>query len=274
MTMKSILLLTFTLLLFSCHKETTEEIDLSPYFKGINGSAVFYNPATQLYKIHNPSLSSKQSSPCSTFKIMSAYMALSENIITQKNSNIEWSGKDYENPAWNQNMNIKEAFKTSCVWYFRTLINQIPQQTVKNYLQKYHYGNQNISDWYGHQNTNTDIAEFKGFWIESSLQISPLEQVKFLEKLFSEENQATRTLKNIMLVKDGAVKIYGKTGLGIKNDLVDTAWFVGFYEQNNHKIFFAVRLHDKTNSIKDYRHLASFYAKQIALDIIQNANVF
>ena len=65
-----------------------------------------------------------------------------------------------------------------------------------------------------------------------------------------------------------------KTGLGIKNNMVDTAWFIGFYEQNNLKVFFAVRLNDKKNSLKDYRHLASIYAKQIALDIIQNANIF
>ncbi len=272
--MKFGLFLVAIFILFSCSHEDIEEINLSQYFKGISGTAVFYNPDISQYKIHNISLSNKQSSPCSTFKIMSANIALSENIISKENSDIEWNGKDYKNPIWNKTMNIKDAFHTSCVWYFRALIDKIPQQTVKSYLQKNHYGNENISDWQGMQNTNTDISELKGFWIESSLQISPMEQVRFLSQLFSKENQATQTLKDIMLISDNPIKIYGKTGLGIKNDTVDTAWFVGFYEQNNHKIFFAVRLHDKENDIKDYRHLASFYAKQIALDIIQKAKIF
>lgn len=268
------LLSCFFLILCSCRKENTEEINLSKYFKGISGTAVFYNPAVSQYKIYNIALSNVQSSPCSTFKIMSAYIALSENLISEKDSNIVWDGKNYENPVWNKDMNINEAFQTSCVWYFRKLIDQLEPQTIKSYLQKNHYGNQNISDWKGAQNSNTDISELKGFWIESSLQISPLEQVRFLAHLFSKENQTNKTLKKIMHVTDNPVKIYGKTGLGIKDDMVDTAWFVGFYEQNELKIFFAVRLNDRKNEIKDYRHSASLYAKQIAMDIIQNANIF
>lgn len=272
--MKFIHFLVAIFLLFSCDEKNIEEINLSEYFRGISGTAVFYNSAASQYKIYNIPLSNVRSSPCSTFKIMSANIALSENLISEESSVIEWNGKNYGNPVWNKNMDIKDAFQTSCVWYFRKLIDRIPQQTIKSYLQKNHYGNQDISDWSGEQNDNTNISELKGFWIESSLQISPMEQVRFLEKIFSKENQTTKTLKDIMLVIDGSVKIYGKTGLGIKNDVVDTAWFVGFYEQNNLRIFFVVRLADKENSIKDYRHLASFYAKQIALDIIQNADIF
>lgn len=272
--MKFILILAAILSLFSCGGENMEEINLSKYFKGISGTAVFYNPVVSEYKIYNMPLSYVQASPCSTFKVMSAYIALSENLLTRNNSIIGWNGKNYENPVWNKTMDLQEAFKTSCVWYFRALIDRISQKTIKSYLQKYNYGNQDVSDWPGNQNDNTSISEFKGFWIESSLQISPLEQVKFLARLFAKENQTTKTLKDIMLVTDNPVKIYGKTGLGIKNNMVDTAWFIGFYEQNNHKVFFAVRLNDRENSLKDYRHLASVYAKQIALDIIQNANIF
>ena len=272
--MKFILILMTIFSLSSCSKNNMEEINLLKYFQGINGTAVFYNPSVSKYKIYNIPLSHIQSSPCSTFKVMSAYIALSENLFTQNNSIIEWNGKNYENPVWNKNMDLQEAFKTSCVWYFRDLIDKIPQKTIKSYLQKHNYGNQDVSDWKGDQNDNTNISELKGFWIESSLQISPLEQVRFLEQIFSKENQITKTLKDIMLITSNPVKIYGKTGLGIKNNMVDTAWFIGFYEQNNFKVFFAIRLNDKKSSLKDYRYLASAYAKQIALDIIQNAIIF
>lgn len=64
---KYLILLVF-LTLLSCCRTKTEEIDLSSYFAGLNGTAVFYNANTGQSKIYNKALSYKQSSPCSTFK--------------------------------------------------------------------------------------------------------------------------------------------------------------------------------------------------------------
>lgn len=274
--MKFLKILFAVLILSSCNNQAGQEINLSEYFRGINGTAVFYNPTLNQYKIYNSDLSTKRSSPCSTFKIMSAYIALSEKIVTPQNSVINWNQKNYEFSDWNKDMNIREAIRVSCVWYFRALIDKIPPRTIAAYLQKYQYGNQDISDWEGNLNTNAKSSELKGFWIESSLKISPVEQVNFLAKLFGngEKNTAVKNLKDFLSVSDTPVKIYGKTGLGIKDDLVQEAWFVGFYEKNNQDIYFAVRLDDKQNPIEDYRHKASQYAKQIALDIIGKEDIF
>ncbi len=272
MKLASFLVMMF--LLASCKTEKVVEVDLYQYFKGINGTAVFYNPSTSEYKVFNIVLSDKRSSPCSTFKIMAAYIALSEHIVSPEDSMLKWSGMNYEFPAWNKNMDMKTAFKTSCVWYFRRLINNIPPQKVQSYLQEYQYGNQDVSDWAGEQNANTDIKDLKGFWLESSLKISPMEQVRFLARMFARKTSTTDILKDIMQISESPAKIYGKTGLGIKDDKVDNAWFIGFYEREKQQIFFAVRLNDKQNNIQDYRHRASFYARQIAIDIIQNANLF
>lgn len=272
--MKKLSLILCTLFLFSCSKENITEVDLSPYFKGINGTAVFYQPASGQYKIHNLSQSSRRASPCSTFKIISSYLALSENLITEENSSIKWNKTRYHMSDWNKDMTIKEAFKVSCVWYFRRLIDRLPQAKVQTTLNKLEYGNKDISDWKGDLNTNANRPELKGFWIESSLQISPMEQVRALEKIFSSPSSVTTTLKDLMQTTETPVKIYGKTGLGIKNNMVHTAWFVGFYEQDNHPVYFAIRLYDAQNPLPDYRHLASQYAKQIAIDIISNADLF
>lgn len=273
--MKKLTIMLAAVLLAACgNNERLKETDLSKYFKGIDGTAVFYNPAVGEYKVYNRELSQKRSSPCSTFKIMSSYIALAEDIATPQSPKIPHNGNRYQYPQWNKNMNLQEAFKTSCVWYFRALIDRIPPERVKDFLRHFQYGNQDISDWRGDQNTNTDLPELKGFWIESSLQISPLEQVQVLARLFREKSPAAETLKNLMLVADTPVKIYGKTGLGIKDDRVRDAWFVGFCERDGKKVFFAVRLNDSENPIADYRHQASRYAKEIALDIIKNADIF
>lgn len=272
--MKKIRFIFCILFVLSCSKTEVTKIDLSSYFKGINGTAVFYQPASGQYKIHNLGQSGRRTSPCSTFKIISSYLALSENLITEKNSNIKWNKQHYDIPAWNKDMTLQEAFQTSCVWYFRNLIDRIPQAKIQTALNKFEYGNKDISDWKGDLNTNANRPELKGFWIESSLQISPMEQVRSLAKLFSSSSPAVTTLKKLMQTAETPVKIYGKTGLGIKNNMVHTAWFVGFYEQDNLPVYFAIRLYDEQNPITDYRHLASQYARQIAIDIISNAGLF
>lgn len=261
-------------LLVSCSRPDIEEVDLSSYFKGIGGSAVFYNPASGQYKAYNAERSGQRSSPCSTFKIMSSYLALSENLLTAEQSKIKWNQKRYDMPAWNRDMDLDTAFKTSCVWYFRALIDRISPAKVQAVLDRFRYGNRDISDWSGALNTNTDDPQLKGFWIESSLQISPLEQVRVLAELFAYPSPVTETLKKLMLTTVSPVKVYGKTGLGIKDNLVDTAWFVGFYETKGQTVYFAVRLDDAANPLADYRHQASRYARQIALDIIADAELF
>ncbi len=51
-------------------------------------------------------------------------------------------------------------------------------------LDRLSYGNCDISDWNGGLNTNNNNPALTGFWIESSLLISPREQVEVLERIF------------------------------------------------------------------------------------------
>lgn len=274
--MKLFKLILMLVALTSCTKAPQiEEVNLSQYFMGLNGTAVFYNPSTEQYKVYNQALSKQRSSPCSTFKIMSSYISLAETLVSLENSEKIWNGTTYWLPDWNKNMTLPEAIQVSCVWYYRRLIDDIGPSKIQTYLSKYAYGNEDISDWDGKLNDNEKKRDLNGFWIESSLKISPFEQVQFLSKVFAEPNQAAVDLKKIMPVIDFPIKIYGKTGMGLKDDKIADAWFVGFYEVNNVPIYFAVRLADgASDKVKDYRRLASRYARQIAIDIINNANLF
>lgn len=51
-------------------------------------------------------------------------------------------------------------------------------------LDRLSYGNCDISDWNGGLNTNNNNRALTGFWLESSLLISPKEQVEVLERIF------------------------------------------------------------------------------------------
>lgn len=248
------------------------EADWSNYFKGLNGTAVVYDATNQQYTIYNRDLAVTESSPCSTFKIISSLIALENGIIEPENSTRTWSGEIFWNEDWNKDIDFPEAFRTSCVWYYRQVIDDIGQVLMKRELDRLQYGNCDISDWEGRLNTNNSNRALTGFWIESSLLISPVEQVEVMERIFgdnsaySEETQAE--LKQVMLLPeiDGTdITIYGKTGMGKANGIVVDAWFTGFAESTTGKIYFCVRL-----GRSDGMNVSSQLAKEIATKVVSN----
>ena len=121
-------------------------------------------------------------------------------------------------------------------------------------------------------NTNNSNRALTGFWIESSLLISPKEQVDVMERIFrdnsaySEETRAE--LKQVMLVPEidsTDISIYGKTGMGKADGVVVDAWFTGFAESTTGKIYFCVRL-----GRSDGMNVSSTLAKEIALEVVSD----
>lgn len=242
--------------------EKKETIDLKNSFHGINGCAVLFDPQKNRYSFYNDAMCEQEVSPYSTFKIISTLMGLENGVIESTESTMTYNGTQYPISEWNENLNLQEAFQSSCIWYFRQVIDAVGEDEVKKELDALSYGNCDVSEWNG--NSTNSIPELNGFWLNSSLKITPLQQVKMLARIFegqsiySDENIST--LKEIMLVEDSGIqKIYGKTGSGS-----DQAWFVGFSEENNEKIYFAIFLDDNTQS----ETITGNTAKEIAIEIL------
>ncbi|GAA5252031.1 hypothetical protein KNCP2_03190 [Candidatus Rickettsia kedanie] len=89
-------------------------------------------------------------------------------------------------------------------------------EKFRDYVTKFDYGNHDILGDKGKNNGLTNA------WLSSSLEISPEEQLTFLQKL--EDNklpvsvQAQEMTKNILFIEDfvDGWKLYGKTGSGNK----------------------------------------------------------
>lgn len=165
-----------------------------------------------------------------------------------------------------------QAFRASCVWYFRELIDEIGREKMQASLNQLHYGNCDISDWEGRLNTNNSNRALTGFWIESSLAISPKEQTEVMERIFGTDSvysEDTRNaLKQVMLVSSQEVPgliVYGKTGMGKADGVVVDAWFTGFAETSRGSVYFCVYL-----GRNDGRNVSSTIAKDIALQILSN----
>ncbi len=256
----------------------TVEADWSEYFDGMNGAAVLYDASAQQYTVYNASLAGTRRSPCSTFKIISSLIGLESGVIDPKQSVRTWSGETFWNENWNHDIGFDEAFRTSCVWYFREVTDEIGQERMQEEIDRLLYGNRDISDWEGNLNTNNGNRALTGFWIESSLAISPREQTEVMERIFgqtsvySEETQ--EELKRVMLVQEDAdtddeeevahVSVYGKTGMGMAYGTVVDAWFTGFAERGEERVYFCVYLGQT-----DDKDVSSVAAKEIAIRLAE-----
>ena len=240
-----------------------EEVDYSEYFNGINGSAVFYSSNSNTYQIYNKQMSEEQVSPCSTFKIISTLIGLEKGVIDSVDSTMNYDNSIYPRDSWNKDMGLKEAFGTSCVWYFKKVIDQVGKEEIQETLNQLEYGNCDISEWDG--SGINPMPDLNGFWIESSLKISPKEQVEVLANIFSGKadftEQSIEILKEVMLISQNeSTSIYGKTGKGYN----DNAWFIGMVDNKVDTYYFAVHLNDI-----DSNGVSGATAKEIALEIIE-----
>lgn len=121
----------------------------------------------------------------------------------------------------------------------------------QEYITKFDYGNQNLSGDKGQNNGLTNC------WLSSSLQISSIEQIEFLEKLLDGQlpisQHANEMTRNILFVEEiqNGWKLYGKTGSGVllsadrtqKLD-IQHGWFIGWIEKADKRIIFSKHITD------------------------------
>ena len=250
----------------------TMDEDWSSYFGGLTGAAVIYDRAENRYAVYNGELAGTRRSPCSTFKIISSLIGLEQGIILPEDSVRTWSGEIFWNEDWNRDIGFEDAFRTSCVWYFREVIDEIGRETMQKELEKLAYGNCDISDWKGEQNTNNSNRALTGFWIESSLKISPKEQTEVMERIFGENStyseETIEILKEVMRLPEEYgtdIPVYGKTGMGKTDGITVDAWFTGFAETSEEPVYFCVYLGQS-----EERDATSAAARDIAVQIISD----
>lgn len=240
--------------------ESISYVDLSAYFGNYEGSFVLYNLENDTWSIYDMEHAALRVAPDSTYKIYDALFGLEEGVITPSDSFIAWDGENYPFEAWNADQTLQSAMSNSVNWYFQSIDKQLGATDLYNYVQKIGYGNENIGG---------DLATY---WMESSLKISPIEQVELLTKLYN--NSFDFSSENINAVKDSlrlsssdAGTLYGKTGTGRINDQDVNGWFIGFVETEDHTYFFAT-------NIKADRNAAGSTAADISLSVLSDMNIW
>lgn len=240
--------------------ENISYADLSAYFGEYKGSFVLYDLENDAWLIHDLKHAALRVSPDSTYKIYAALFGLEEGIITPDDSLIAWNGEIYPFDAWNTDQTLQSAMRSSVNWYFQKVNEQLGPAFTYDYMQKIGYGNQNIS------------GGFSTYWMESSLKISPIEQVELLIKLY--HNRFGFSPENINAVKDAiclssseAGTFYGKTGTGRVDGQDVNGWFVGFIETVDNTYFFAVNIEADSGA-------AGSSAAEITMSILSDMHIW
>ncbi|MDX2165383.1 MAG: penicillin-binding transpeptidase domain-containing protein [Gammaproteobacteria bacterium] len=213
--------------------------DFAKLFKNNNTCFMLYNNNTKkMVEEYNPARCNERVSPCSTFKVPLSVMAFDQKIITQKTV-FKWDGKNKGIPQWNHNQTPQTWLKYSVVWVSQQITPQLGMRTIKYYLNKFNYGNQNFS---GDPYQNNGLTHA---WLHSSLKISADEQLDFLKRLADNtlpvSQDAMKNTKQNMYLETlpNGYKLYGKSG-SWGDGAQQLGWFIGYIQKAKQTYIFAL----------------------------------
>lgn len=225
-----------------------------------------------------------QNPPCSTFKVVLSLMGFDSGILQDKDSP-KWSfKKEYEanfqswykpematKYGWHGEHTPATYIQNSIVWFSHQITQRLGKEKFQEYVNRLNYGNKDVSGTPGQDDGLLNS------WLETSLKISPQEQVEVLEKMLANSLDISKDAQNktveIMVKKDidgqpiewGGWKLYGKTGGGTGCH----RWFIGWVEKGEDKIVFAqyIGLTKDTPELRASTPLAIDVAKENILEL-------
>lgn len=186
--------------------------------------------------------------PASTFKIPLAVMGYDAGYLRDRNlpalefreGYAAWGG-----PNWTQTTTPERWMTYSVVWYSQQITHALGVHKLAAYTDGFAYGN---SDWSGDPGRDNALERA---WISSSLKISPLEQVAFLQKLVNDRlpvsREAAAHARSIVeRTQAGDWVIQGKTGSAYprnRDGSLDRSrgwgWYVGWARRGDTTLVFA-----------------------------------
>ena len=221
--------------LSSCKQKVKETVrsDFMKYYDQyhVDGSFALLDQNNYSWVFYHKEQFKRPFIPASTFKICNSLIGLETGVIRDENFVIPWDGKIHQNQAWNQDQDLKSAFKNSTVWYYQELARRVGGQQMKFWLEKAAYGNADTA------------GGIDKFWLTGNLRITPEQQIGFLKRLYENKlpfsQRSMDIVKRIMIAKDTlnyVVRV--KTGWG-KQQGKNIGWYVGYVEKAGNVYYFA-----------------------------------
>lgn len=199
---------------------------------------ILLDPVTDKVILQLGSQLDKRWSPASTFKIALSLMGYDSGILKDEETPI-WpfqEGYVADRESWKSAQTPGSWMKNSCVWYSQVLARELGMDQIQTYLSLLEYGNQDMS------------GGLKNAWLGSSLKISPLEQVQFIQRIVQKklpiQSRAIEMTKALLFIEEleDDWKLFGKRGL-TSSPHEEIGWFVGWIEKGERFLPFAYHIH-------------------------------
>lgn len=210
-------------------------------------------------------------SPCSSFKIVLSLMGFDAGVLHDENSPV-WDfceGYDDFLSSWKVSHSPKSWMQHSCVWYSKLLSMELGQEKMQRYLDAFDYGNKDMSGGI------VPPGKIDPPWINSSIKISPREQVAFIQKLVRRElpisESALESTRAIVFKEESPEgwRLYGKLGYSSTDVPEEFSWFVGWLEKEEQHFPFAyliraknIRLEKRVPRVKQFLAETSLFKGQ------------
>ncbi|MBE1711248.1 MULTISPECIES: class D beta-lactamase [Mesorhizobium] len=194
-------------------------------------------------------------SPASTFKVPLSLIGYDAGILSDEHTP-SWDYKPEFNAAKRDQKIVDPVIweKDSVLWYSREITRKLGPESFAGYVSKLGYGNKDVS---GNPGKNDGLTHS---WVNSSLKITPVEQVDFLRKLLARKLPVSAkaydmTSAIIPTFQAGGWTVQGKTGSTRLADDADKisdkrslGWFVGWAKKDGQQIVFARLVVDATRT--------------------------
>lgn len=213
-----------------------EKKDWKKYFDaaGVTGGIVVYDLRRNKYLVYDRARMDKGFVPASTSKILHSLIFLETGAVKDENEMLKWDGRKRAVEAWNQDHNLRSAFKASAIWVYRDLSVKVGRETMQRYYDLTDYGNRS-TDGFG-----------EDYWNKGDLRVTPREQIAFLRRLY--QNRVPFSERSIAVTKDLMIAektdkyvLRGKTGWS-QDYAPQVGWLVGYVERGRDVYFFAAEL--------------------------------
>lgn len=229
-------------------QSTSSVAPKSDHFAGLDACFILYNVKTAaIEKIVGEERCKRRFPPCSSFKVPLAVMAFDAGILKDENQILKWDGKVDVREAANKDHNAKSWMSDSIVWFSQRLTPKLTKQKFQNYLDKFEYGNRDLT------------AGITDAWLVSpnedsvGLKITAFEQLEFMKKLWAgtlpASPRAMKLTRDITYIETSphGFKFNGKTGSGFHDQerKVHFGWFISHLENGNQEYITIANFSDR-----------------------------
>lgn len=234
----------FSNIIYSQSSETRNDLRKFYDTYKVDGSFSLYDQMFDSYTFYNESQFKQPFTPASTFKICNSLIGLETGVIKDENFIIPWDSVKRRIQSWNQDQDLKTAFKNSTVWYYQELARRVGSEKMKYWLDKSNYGNADTS------------GGIDQFWLDGGLRISPEQQIDFLRRLYENKlpfsKRSIDIVKSIMKAKETPEYVVrAKTGWGSQDGL-NVGWYVGYVQTKDNVYYFVNCIQTKEEDNPDF----------------------